>query len=234
MEIIEFKNVSHDPILKNITGHFKQSKITTFVGPSGAGKSTCLKHINRLLSPTSGTVFYQGEDIETINVIELRKSIGMAFQGSPMIEGTVYDNLNLPKSIFNETLSESRAKELLANMDLSNMPLDKRVKSLSGGERSRIAIARTLVNTPDVLLLDEITASLDYRLVREVELLIKRIQKEYGVTVIWITHDMEQARRVSDDFWFLKNGELLDHGSLESIEMSSNPEVLNFLNEVDI
>lgn len=233
MEIIEFKNVSHDPILKNITGCFRASRITTFVGPSGAGKTTCLKHINRLLSPTSGEVLFKGNNIETLDVIELRKSIGMAFQSSPMIEGTVYDNLNLPKAIFNETLSEARARELLMHMDLGHIDLKTRVKSLSGGERSRVAIARTLVNEPEVLLLDEITASLDYRLVREVEHLIKRIRNEYGVTVIWITHDMEQARRVSDDIWFLKNGELLDYGSLASIESSSNFDVVNYLNEVD-
>lgn len=233
MEIIQFKNVSHDPILKNITGSFRKSRITTFVGPSGAGKTTCLKHINGLLSPTNGEILFKGKDIQTLDIIELRKSIGMAFQSSPMIEGTVYDNLNLPKSIFDETLDESRAKELLEHMDLGHIDLNTRVKSLSGGERSRVAIARTLVNEPEVLLLDEITASLDYRLVKEVEQLIKRIRKEYGVTVIWITHDMDQARRVSDDIWFLKDGELLDYGSLEAIESSSNPEVVDYLNEVD-
>ncbi|MFO7176706.1 ATP-binding cassette domain-containing protein, partial [Enterococcus faecium] len=101
----------------------------------------------------------------------------------------------LPKAIFDETLDRDRAAELLHRVDLSEVLLDQPIKSLSGGERSRVAIARTLVNKPDVLLLDEITASLDYRTVKEIERLIRKLQQSYGVTVIWITHDLDQARR---------------------------------------
>ncbi|WP_214706767.1 MULTISPECIES: ATP-binding cassette domain-containing protein [unclassified Exiguobacterium] len=229
MQIIEFKNVSHGDILHNVTGYFREGRITTFVGPSGAGKTTCLKHINGLLSPDTGAIYFKGENIDSIDVIELRQRIGMAFQSAPMIDGTVYDNMNLPKAIFGETLERERAADLLQKVDLGGISLDQPIKTLSGGERSRVAIARTLVNKPDVLLLDEITASLDYRTVKEIERLIVRLQKDFGVTVVWITHDLDQARRVSDDMWFLRNGELIEFGDATFIDESDNPMIGRFV-----
>ncbi|WP_214710870.1 MULTISPECIES: ATP-binding cassette domain-containing protein [unclassified Exiguobacterium] len=229
MQIIEFKNVSHGDILHSVTGYFREGRITTFVGPSGAGKTTCLKHINGLLSPDTGAIYFKGENIDSIDVIELRQRVGMAFQSAPMIDGTVYDNMNLPKAIFGETLERERAADLLQKVDLGGISLDQPIKTLSGGERSRVAIARTLVNKPDVLLLDEITASLDYRTVKEIERLIVRLQKDFGVTVVWITHDLDQARRVSDDMWFLRNGELIEFGDATFIDESDNPMIGRFV-----
>ncbi|MGX8238700.1 ABC transporter ATP-binding protein [Exiguobacterium undae] len=217
MSIITFEDVQYKHILRGITGGFTEGKITTLVGPSGAGKSTCLKQMNGLISPDGGRVRYRGEDLEQLDLIELRKKIGMAFQSAPMLPGTVGDNLSLPKTIFHETLATDEAHRLLGLVDL-HVDLNQPVKELSVGERSRLAIARTLVNRPDVLLLDEITSSLDFRMVKEIEQLIQRLQRELQVTVIWITHDLDQARRVSEDVWFLKDGQLLEQGNVSLLE----------------
>lgn len=229
MTLIKFDNVSSQGILHHLTGTFSAGCITTLVGPSGAGKTTCLKHINALISPDAGSIYYKGENLNDLNVINIRKDIGMAFQSSPMIEGTVYDNLNLPRDIFNLSLSRKEAVEMLERVDLNASFLDKSVRKLSGGERSRVSLARTFVNKPKVLLLDEITSSLDYILVREIERLIMRIQKEIGVTIIWITHDLAQAKRVSDEVWFLKEGTLIEQGTVRDIEQSSHPDIQSFL-----
>lgn len=229
MEIIEFKNVSHREILHNISGYFRENKITTFIGPSGAGKTTCLKHINGLLSPDSGDVFYRGENIASADIISLRKKAGMAFQSAPMLAGTVYDNLNLPLKIFNKELNHGRAVKLLEMVDLDKSFLQRKINKLSGGEKSRVSLARTFVSKPEVLLLDEITSSLDYTLVRDIERLVKKLQQEHNLTVVWITHDLAQAERVSDDIWFLNQGELLLQGPIDSLYSSSNTIIQQFL-----
>ncbi|OFS62643.1 phosphate ABC transporter ATP-binding protein [Nosocomiicoccus sp. HMSC09A07] len=229
MMSISFKDVSHKHILKNISGTFKKNRITALIGPSGAGKSTTLKHINGLLSPTNGDIYIGEENIKAMDIIKLRRNIGFAFQSSPMLEGTVYDNLKFPKDLFNETFSKDEAIEFLEKVDLTKDFIDRPVRKLSGGEKSRVALARTLVNNPDILLLDEITASVDVTVAQEIERLIVKNQKEFDLTIIWVTHDLSQAKRVSDDFWYLRKGELIEFGSIEQFAHPKTDTLKQFL-----
>ena len=146
-------------ILKEITGSFPESKITTLVGPSGAGKTTLLKLCNGLLSPKTGEIYVKDKPIDHYEPVALRRLVGMALQSAPMVNGTVYDNLNLPQELQGKKLSEQDALALLHDVGLEEELISRHVKDLSGGQRQKVSIARTLVNKPEVLLLDEITSS---------------------------------------------------------------------------
>ncbi|TDM12556.1 ABC transporter ATP-binding protein [Macrococcus lamae] len=232
MPAIEVKNVSftknNNEILQRFSCTFEKGRITALIGPSGAGKTSLLKLLNGLHSPSSGEITIDGQSIQSINLVELRKKVGMALQSAPMIKGTVYDNLNLPKALFNDSLEEHAAYELLAQVKL-NIKLDQPAKELSGGQKQRLSIARTLVNRPQVLLLDEITSSLDPASVKEVEKLILSIHEMYQTTIIWITHDVGQAIKVTDDFVMMEEGTFITGGSSKNMMKSNHPRLTQFL-----
>lgn len=148
-------------ILKNITGSFYEGTITTLVGPSGAGKTTLLKLCNGLLSPDSGEIYIKDKKISSFAPVELRRLVGIALQSAPMINGDVLQNIGLPLTLQGKNLAEKAAKDLLKDVGLSEEFLHRNVRDLSGGQRQKVSIARTLVNHPRILLLDEITSALD-------------------------------------------------------------------------
>lgn len=213
---IEFSQVSYYDgslqILKNITGFFRKGKITTLVGPSGAGKTTLFRLCNGLISPTQGNITVNAKDINQYNPTELRRNVGLALQSATMLSGTVYDNLKLPRTLAGEMLTEEEAEILLTKVGLDKDMLKRKVTDLSGGQRQKVSIARTLVNRPEILLLDEITSSLDRVSRDDIEKLIERINKEFSVTIIWITHNLNQAIQIGDDTWVMMKGELVEYG----------------------
>lgn len=231
-----FENVyftsNEQQILKNISGHVKEAKITAFVGPSGAGKSTLLKMCNRLISQTSGKIEVFNQPIEQYNPIELRREIGIALQSAPMINGTVFDNLNLPKKLQQATLSAHDAITILKDVGLDETFLKKDAKNLSGGQKQRVSIARTLINKSKILLLDEITSALDPTATKEIEQLIMSLNKKYKVTIILVTHNIEQAISISDEIWVLIDGSLKEVCVSDQLEDSSDEEVQQFLRGV--
>lgn len=233
IEEIIFQNVWYETgkhtILKNISGAFTKGAITTIVGPSGSGKTTLLKMCNGLLSPTKGEIFVQNKPIETFEPTALRKTVGICLQSAPIICGTVYDNLTLPRTLQKKRLSIEEAKKLLVDVGLDESFLHNKAEDLSGGQRQKMSIARTLVNRPNILLLDEITSALDPVSAIEIEQLIQLINKKYNVTVIWITHNIEQAKKVGDYTWFLKDGKLVESGKSTSVFHSTNEQLQHFL-----
>ncbi|ONK22531.1 phosphate ABC transporter ATP-binding protein [Bacillus sp. VT-16-64] len=230
---IHFHRVSYSigdaDILKEITGSIPARKITTLAGPSGAGKTTLLKLCNGLISPTSGDIFIHDKNINEYAPIELRRMAGIALQNAPMIKGTVYDNLALPLKLAGKNLPKKEAASFLEDVGLDEAFLDRDSKSLSGGQRQKVSIARTLVNRPDILLLDEITASLDPASSKEIEQLIVKINRRYGVTMIWITHHLEQARTIGHYTWVMMDGRLVEAGESTLLESPQTEKVKRFV-----
>ena len=231
--MIEFNRVEYNAgetvILRGITGRIEPHAITSFIGPSGAGKTTLLKMCNSLLSPTSGSITLKGEPLETITPTTLRKKVGIALQNAPIINGTVFDNLALPAKIHKANFTEEEAADLLKQVGLPRDLLKKKASDLSGGQRQRLSIARTLVNKPDILLLDEITSALDPTAAHGIEQLILHINQTYGVTIIWVTHNIEQARTLSDYTWFMEGGKLLLVGQTDAVFASDDGRIARFL-----
>ena len=216
-------------ILKNITGSFPEGCITTLVGPSGAGKTTLLKLCNGLLSPGAGEIHIKGNIICSYEPVELRRLVGIALQSAPMINGSVLKNLALPLALQGKQLAEKNAKNLLHDVGLEEECLLRPIKDLSGGQRQKVSIARTLVNHPQILLLDEITSSLDRVSQLEIEELIVKINQKYGTTIIWITHNLQQAMTIGHYTWVMMNGEVIETGKSSLLRTPVNEKVQLFV-----
>lgn len=229
---IELENVSYSDgplkIIKNVSGSFRKGKITSLVGPSGAGKTTLFRLCNGLISPTHGTISIYSKNIQEYEPTKLRRNVGLALQNATMLQGTVYKNLQLPRTLAGETLTEDEAADLLTKVSLDKDLLKRNVGDLSGGQRQKVSIARTLVNQPEILLLDEITSSLDRVSTNDIENLIEKINKENGVTIIWITHNLNQATQIGDDTWVMMNGELIESGPSSLLKNPENEKVKQF------
>ncbi|GLC90258.1 putative ABC transporter ATP-binding protein YjkB [Lysinibacillus piscis] len=233
---IDFHNVSFTvqdkQILKMITGTFFKGKITTLVGPSGAGKTTLLKLCNGLLSPSAGQISINQQAIEQYEPTALRKQVGMALQAAPMITGTVFENLALPRTLQGKQLTQREAISYLHDVGLDDRFLNRTAQELSGGQQQKISIARTLINQSSILLLDEITSALDPQSVHDIESLITRINQKYQVTIIWITHNLRQALSIGHYTWVMMDGRLVESGDSSLLNAPTNPAVAQFIQGV--
>lgn len=230
---IRFESVNYAvdglQILKNITGFFHEGKITTLVGPSGAGKTSLFRLCNAMKSPSSGEIYIHGKPIDDYDQVELRRNVGIALQNAPMIHGSVRKNLDLPLTLQGKVLPKEEENRLMNVVGLEKDLLDRNSKDLSGGQRQKLSIARTLVNRPDILLLDEITSSLDRVSQQDIEKLIRHINEEYRTTIIWITHNLQQALTVGNYTWVMMNGELIESGKSDLLNHPQNDKVKRFI-----
>ncbi|WP_226002396.1 phosphate ABC transporter ATP-binding protein [Paenibacillus sp. BJ-4] len=219
---IEFKHITkyftgperQRAVLNGITAKVSPGKITTLVGPSGSGKSTLLSLCNLLLSPDEGEISVFGKPVSEWEIPELRRKVALVFQDAPILQGTVLYNLQTVERLHGTMLHDPSG--LLERVGLTRDLLEQKAQELSGGQRQRLALARTLANRPDILLLDEITSALDPASVKEVEELLLQMNKEEGTTMIWITHHMEQARRVGHETWLMIDGRLVEQADTET------------------
>lgn len=199
--IISLKQVGFDindrKILSDISLDIYEGDSIALVGPSGSGKSTLLKLIGSLLSPTQGNIQFKGTDLTQYNPIDYRQEVSYFFQNAVLFDETVRDNLAFPAEIRQEAFDEQRAIEGLEKVRLNADYLDKDIHELSGGEKQRIALVRNLMYMPRVLLLDEVTSSLD-QVNRDIILnYVRQLNQEAGTTLLWITHNNDDPQYFS-------------------------------------
>ncbi|WP_077612480.1 ABC transporter ATP-binding protein [Clostridium sp. Marseille-P2415] len=211
MSLLEFQNVSFandgQIILKNTSMNIESGDFISIIGPSGSGKSTFLKICSHLLSPSNGNIIYRGKNVTEYSPPELRKSIGYCFQTPYLFGDTVLENINFPFFIRNLKPDQKKVNDLFSMFYMTTDYLNKDVKNLSGGEKQRIALIRSLLFKPEILLLDEITSALDVDNTKIVENVIAALNKE-GTTILWITHDLEQSRKYANKLLTIEAGEI--------------------------
>ena len=211
MNIIECKDLTKEYLsgenvvkaVDNVTVGFEQGEFCAVTGPSGSGKSTLLHVLSSLENPTSGTVTYNGEVMSNYNDNQLsilrRRRFGFVFQAYNLVqELTGYENIVLPVMLDRKKVDEKYIKRVIDMLGIEDR-LEHLPSALSGGQQQRIAIARALANKPSILFADEPTGNLDGKSGREVLSLLKYVGKEFGITLILVTHDLhvaEQADRV--------------------------------------
>lgn len=197
----------------------EKGKITAVIGPSGAGKSTLLHLLNGIEAPSSGTIWFEDKRIDDKTMsLELRRKMVMVFQRPLVFNTTVYDNLAYGLKLRGMKKEEirKRVEEMLEVTGLKDKSQQKAI-TLSGGEAQRVAIGRAIIIRPEVLFLDEPTANLDPANISMIEELIKYARDNYKLTVMIITHNMFQAKRLSDNTVFMLNGKVVEFNSTENL-----------------
>ena len=219
------KSFGKNKVLKGVNEHIKKGEVVVVIGPSGSGKSTFLRCLNLLEEPTGGEIIFEGKNItdKKVNINKLREKMGMVFQQFNLFpHKTVLENITIaPIKVKKMKKSDAEAKaiRLLEKVGLENKK-DAYPAQLSGGQQQRVAIARALAKKPDILLLDEPLSNLDTKLRVETRQEIRRIQKETGVTAIFVTHDQEEAMCISDEIVLMKDGDIQQISSPSDIYMN--------------
>ena len=228
--IIQIKNVTKTFIgkdnqveaLKGISLDINKGDIYGIIGMSGAGKSTLVRCLIYLEKPTTGTVVVEDQDLSTLTEAELRKvrtGIAMIFQHfNLLMQRSVLDNVCFPMEIVGvkKQAARKRAMELLEIVGLKEKA-DAYPSQLSGGQKQRVAIARALANTPKILLCDEATSALDPTTTKEILKLLQDINKQYGITIVIITHEMAVVQEICSHVAIIDAGELAEHGTVEEV-----------------
>lgn len=208
--------------LKDISLDIGRGDICGIIGMSGAGKSTLVRCLNFLEKPTSGTVLVDGKDLAALKEEELRetrKDIAMIFQHfNLLMQRTVLDNVCFPLEISGKKKKEARKE---AGRLLEIVGLTDKAKSypaqLSGGQKQRVAIARALANNPRILLCDEATSALDPNTTKSILKLLKEINREYGITIVIITHEMAVVQEICTHVAIIDAGKLAENGTVEEV-----------------
>lgn len=221
--------------LSNINVHVNEGEFFTFLGPSGCGKTTTLRTIAGFIQPSEGKVFVKDEDITYLPIEQ--RNIGIVFQSYALFPTmTVYDNiafgLKIKKVEKNDI--DKRVRKIAEKVDLSDAQLKKAVSQLSGGQQQRVAIARALVTEPSIILMDEPLSNLDAKLRVQLRNELKKMQKDFGITTIYVTHDQEEALTLSNQIAVFNKGCIEQIGTPNEIYNFSKTEfVCNFIGDIN-
>ncbi|MBD3285280.1 ATP-binding cassette domain-containing protein [candidate division WOR-3 bacterium] len=194
-------------ILDCVSFSIPAGKITTVLGPSGSGKTSVLRLLNRLDDPSSGNIILGEDDITSLDPRELRRRVGMVFQVPVMFDGTVRANLEQTKGFCREREC-LKIEGLMSLVDLPEDYTERVASDLSVGEQQRVQLARTLIGQPEVLLLDEPTSGLDIATSERILALIKKVNRETGTSVVFVTHVLEHARELADQVALIVKGSI--------------------------
>ncbi|MBU0567597.1 ATP-binding cassette domain-containing protein [bacterium] len=194
------------PVLDITHLEFEKAKVYCLFGPNGAGKTTLLDILDLLESPTSGRIFFCGQEVN-ISSLGTRRRMGYVAQDPFLFNKTVFENVFLGLKMRSRRNEKEKVRQILEEVGLTDFE-DRRAKDLSGGEAQRVAIARALVHEPEVLFLDEPTANIDRENIRTIEELIKKINKNHRTTIIFTTHNLSQAYRLTEEIVSLINGQM--------------------------
>ncbi|EKT4563450.1 ABC transporter ATP-binding protein [Pseudomonas putida] len=211
------KSYAGSPVFENIDCHIERGEFVTLLGPSGCGKSTLLRCIAGLTPVDSGQILLDGHDIVPLS--PQKRGIGMVFQSYALfpnmtVEQNVTFGLRMQKVKADE--SQARVREVLALVELGNFA-GRYPHQLSGGQCQRVALARSLVTRPRLLLLDEPLSALDARIRKHLREQIRAIQRELGLTTIFVTHDQEEALTLSDRIFLMNQGRIVQSGDAETL-----------------
>jgi D-methionine transport system ATP-binding protein len=240
--LIEIKNVvksfGKTQVIKYVSISIKKGEIYGIIGHSGAGKSTLLRCINGLESYNEGSVNVMGKEVSSLtgkSLREFRKDLGMIFQNFNLMQRkNVFDNVALPLEVWGYNKSEIKHKvlELLKLVGLEDKRLSK-PSELSGGQKQRVAIARALALDPKILLCDEATSALDPKITKDILALLSKINKELGITIVIVTHQMEVIKEICERVTLLDGGIVKAEGKAEDLFLKPGASLKKFLGEED-
>lgn len=221
--------------LHDINVHVKEGEFFTFLGPSGCGKTTTLRTLTGFIEPANGTVVANGKDITHVPIED--RNIGIVFQSYALFPTmTVYDNIAFGLKIKKVKKKEidQKVRDIAKKVDLSDEQLAKAVSQLSGGQQQRVAIARALVTDPAIICMDEPLSNLDAKLRVQLRNELKKMQRDFGITTIYVTHDQEEALTLSDRIAVFNKGVIEQIGTPNEVYNHSATEfVCNFIGDIN-
>lgn len=223
--MIEFQNVSKTykktTVLSDLNFTIEDGQLVCLIGESGCGKTTTLKMINRLITPTTGNILLNGEDISKKDVIQLRRSIGYVIQQTGLFPHmTVQENIELISKL-NQVPTEQIHKKTLEMMEMVGLDakkyLDRYPTELSGGQQQRIGVARAFMTDPDIILMDEPFSALDPMTRTSLQDELMKLQEQFHKTIVFVTHDMDEAIKIADKICIMDGGHIVQYDIPEQI-----------------